>query len=334
MIAMGRALLADPDLPVKAAAGRFDEIAPCIGCGLGCVTAREQGGDTTCLVNPRVGREAEMENADRPVSRKRKVLVAGGGPAGLMAACVAAERGHQVDLYERDTRLGGLYNLASVAPGKSELTRVNDYFAARAARAGVRVHLGSAVDRDLLAREAPDVLVVATGSVPCAAALPALGPNTVVCAREMIAGRVPLPRGKVLVAGGGTVGLEAAEILAGAGASVVVVEAREEVGAEMFAEARVLLLATLEDLGVRLLTATRLLSITAGGAVVRGPDGVDTEMAGFDVVVSALGAEPLDELSATAAQSGIEVRVVGDARQPRQAVAAIAEGFEAGRSVQ
>jgi 7beta-hydroxy-3-oxochol-24-oyl-CoA 4-desaturase len=333
MIAMGRALLADPDLPVKAAAGRLDEIAPCIGCGLGCVTAREQGGDTTCLVNPRVGREAETEPAALPVQRARRVLVAGGGPAGLMAACVAAERGHAVDLYERDGKLGGLYNLASVAPGKSELARVVEYLGARASRAGVRVHLGAAVDAALLARETPDVLVVATGSVPCAG-LPGAGPKTAVCAREMIGGRTPLPRGRVLVAGGGTVGLEAAEIIADAGSSVVVVEARDEVGTDMFAESRVLLLEELRGLGVQTLTSTRLLSITADGAVVSGPDGSQKALTGFDSVVSALGARPLDDLSARAAETGIEVHVVGDARQPRQAVAAIAEGFEAGRSVQ
>jgi 2,4-dienoyl-CoA reductase-like NADH-dependent reductase (Old Yellow Enzyme family)/thioredoxin reductase len=338
MVAMGRALLADPELPALAAAGRFDEIAPCIGCGLGCVAAREQGGDTTCLVNPRVGREAETMDASRRAARARKVLVAGGGPAGLMAACIAAERGHAVGLVERGRALGGLYNLATVAPGKSELSRVIEYLAARASRAGVRVRLGVTVDADLLARERPDSLVVATGSVPCGPGLPGAGAEPgarpAVCAREIFAGRTPLPAGTVLVAGGGTVGLEAAEIIAEAGGSVTIVEARDEVGTDMFAEARVLLLEKLAQLGVRIMASTKLLAITAGGAVVSGTDGAESRLTGFDAVVSALGAQPLDELSAEAARLGIGVQVVGDARQPRQAVAAIAEGFEAGRSVQ
>ena len=333
MVAMGRALLADPDLPIKAAAGRFDEIAPCIGCGLGCVTAREQGGDTTCLVNPRVGREAETENAARPAARRRKVLVAGGGPAGLMAALTAAERGHSVDLFERDGRLGGLYNLATIAPGKSELARVIEFLAGRAARAGVRVHLDTEVGPALLARERPDVLVVATGSVPCGPVVPGMQATEVLCARELISGRAPLPRGRVLVAGGGTVGLEVAEIIAGAGAKVVVVEARDEVGADMFAEARVLLLEKLEELGVQILTSAMLVSIAPDGGVVSRAEAGEETLAGFDAIVSALGARPLDELSAEGLRAGIEVHVVGDARQPRQAVAAIAEGFEAGRSV-
>lgn len=341
MIVMGRALLADPDVPVKAAEGRFDHIAPCIGCGLGCVSAREQGGDTTCLVNPSVGREAAARL--RPAARPKKVLVAGGGPAGLMAAITAARRGHAVELYERADRLGGLYNLASVAPGKQELTKVIGYLQRQAAQAGVRLHLSAPVTPALLKRVAPDVLIVATGSEPCVHELPgADGPNAA-CARDVIAGRAALPRGRVLIAGGGTVGLEAAEIIAEAGrgpsggrTSVLIVEQRDQVGTDMFSEARTLLLIRLEELGVRLLASTRLASITADGARVcrEGPDGpVEETLSGFDQIVTALGAKALDELSVEAAAAGLEVHVIGDARQPRQAVAAIADGFEVGRTI-
>ena len=201
-------------------------------------------------------------------------------------------------------------------------------------RAGVRIHLGREVTSDLLRREKPQVLVAATGSEPCGPVLPGMDGPTIVCAREVMAGLVRLPVGRLLVAGGGTVGLEVAEIAAGAGASVTVVEAREEVGMDMFAEARVLLLAKLEKLGVRILVSTSLVSVFPGGAVV-SRDGAPAErIEGFDSIISALGAQPLDVLSGPAAEAGIEVHVVGDARQPRQAVAAIAEGFEAGRSIQ
>jgi NAD(H)-dependent 7beta-hydroxy-3-oxo-delta4-cholenoic acid oxidoreductase len=332
MVVLGRALLADAEFPRKAAEGRVDEIAPCIGCGLGCVVAREQGGDTTCLVNPLVGRESEVTAV--PAARPRRVLVAGGGPAGLMAAAVAAERGHAVDLYEREPRLGGLYNLATVAPGKQELTRVVAHLQGRAARAGVRFRLGQEVTADLLGRERPEVLVVATGSDPCGPVLPGMEGSGVLCAREIMSGRTPVPAGRVLVAGGGTVGLEVAEIAAQAGASVTVVEAREEVGMDMFAEARALLLPKLEKLGVRILASTSLVSVFPGGAALSRGEGSQERLEGFDAVVSALGARPRDELSGPAAEAGIEVHVVGDARQPRQAVAAIAEGFEAGRSIQ
>lgn len=153
IVVMGRALLADPDLPAKAAQGRFDDIAPCVGCGLGCVSAREQGGEMTCLVNPSVGREAEATLL--PAARPRKVLVAGGGPAGLMAAITAARRGHAVELFERADRLGGLYNLASVAPGKQELTRVVQYLELQASKAGVSARLGANVTPGSLRQSAP-----------------------------------------------------------------------------------------------------------------------------------------------------------------------------------
>ena len=339
VIVMGRALLADPDLPAKAAAGRFDEIAPCIGCGLGCVVAREQGADTTCLVNPAVGREADTAFA--PTARPRKVLVAGGGPAGLMAAAVAAERGHSVALFEGSQRLGGSYNLAAVAPGKQELTGVIRYLHRRAARAGVSIHLDTEVTLQLLQRASPDDLIVATGSEPCGAVLPGMDGLNVLCARELIAGRTPLPAGRGLVAGGGMVGLEVAEIIAedrreDGRTSVLVVEAREEVGMDMFNQARKLLLERLEALGVKWLASTRLVSITREGARIsrEGADGpVESELGVFDWLVSALGVKPFDPLSAVAAEAGVEVRVVGDARQPRQAVAAIGEGFEAGSSI-
>ena len=119
---MGRALLADPDLPLKAREGRFEDIAPCIGCGLGCVTAQETGGDMTCLVNPACGREQEM--AIEPAPAKRKVMVVGGGPAGLEAARIAALRGHDVVLHEKKALPGGQYNLAARAPSKRELSKV------------------------------------------------------------------------------------------------------------------------------------------------------------------------------------------------------------------
>jgi 2,4-dienoyl-CoA reductase-like NADH-dependent reductase (Old Yellow Enzyme family)/thioredoxin reductase len=332
LVVMGRALLADPELPRKAREGRFAEIAPCVGCGLGCVVAREQGGDMTCLVNPELGREGE--GGPPPADRPKKVLVAGAGPAGLMAAWTAARRGHRVSLYEREDRLGGQYNLAAVGEGKQELTRVIQYLSGQAERAGVRLLRGQEVDPALLAREAPEALVVATGSEPCAE-LPGAGAGNQVCAADVLAGKVPRPSGRVLVAGGGTVGCELAEMLAAPGfqqAEVLVVEKREEPALDMWHEARVLLLQRLAARGVRILTGARLQELTADGAVIERAGGQE-RLSGFDWIVVALGARPRDGLSAAARQQGISCRVAGDARQPRSALEAIAEGFEAGREV-
>ena len=333
LVVMGRALLADPQLANKAREGRFEEIAPCIGCGLGCVAAREQGGDMTCLVNPEVGREGE--GLLEPASRPKKVLVAGAGPAGLMAAWTAARRGHEVSLFEREDRPGGLYNLAAVAEGKQELTRVVQYLSGQAARAGVRLVTGREVDAAVLEEEAPEAIIVATGGEPCVLELPGAGGSNQLCAADVLGGRVPRPAGRVLVAGGGTVGCEVAELLAAHGyqsAEVLVVEKREAVAAGMFHEARVLLLERLAARGVRLLTGARLREFTPDGAVVEREGGTE-RLRGFDWIVLALGARPRDPLGAEARKLGIAVRVVGDAREPRRALEAIAEGFEAGRVV-
>jgi NAD(H)-dependent 7beta-hydroxy-3-oxo-delta4-cholenoic acid oxidoreductase len=335
---LGRALLADPELPAKAAEGRFDDIAPCIACGLGCVVARERGGDMTCLINPRLGREGEP--APGPAAVPRRVLVAGGGPAGLEAAWTAALRGHRVSLYERTGRLGGQYNLAAVAEGKQELTRVIQYLERGARQAGVEVRLNAELTPELLPELSPEVLVVASGSEPCQPEWPDSGGPAVVCAAEVMAGRAPRPSGRVLVGGGGTVGCEVAELLSCRGeypemapTAVTLVEAREGVGLEMFSEARILLLERLRSRGVNILTSTKIEGLTSEGVVVQDTGGRRT-LTGFDAVVLALGARPLDRLSGAARDLGITAYVIGDAKAPRQALEAIAEGFEIGLAIE
>jgi NAD(H)-dependent 7beta-hydroxy-3-oxo-delta4-cholenoic acid oxidoreductase len=334
---LGRALLADPELPRKAAEGRFEDIAPCVACGLGCVVARERGGEMTCLVNPQLGREGEP--APSPPAASRRVLVAGGGPAGLQAAWTAAQRGHRVSLYERSERLGGQYNLAALGECKQELTRVIQYQEGGVRKAGVEVRLQAEVGPELLRKGGFEVLVVATGSEPCrpewTSGSPSKGTSgaEVLCAQEVLSGTAPRPSGRVLVAGGGTVGCELAELLAAvASTTVTLLEAREAVGLEMFSEARTLLLERLRTRGVTILTSTEIEGLGPEGVVVRDSGGRRT-LAGFDAVVLALGARPLDRLSATARELGLEVHVIGDARQPRQALEAIAEGFAAGQAI-
>ena len=139
LVAMGRALLADPELPKKASEGRFEDIAPCTGCGVGCLRNLVTGGPLTCVINPALGREKEM--AITPAARPKKVLVAGGGPGGLEAARIAALRGHQVTLFEKEARLGGQYNLAAVPPLKQELSLLVKYLSVQVEKAGVRVEL-------------------------------------------------------------------------------------------------------------------------------------------------------------------------------------------------
>ncbi len=338
LVVMCRALLADPELPRKAAEGRFSEIAPCVGCGLGCVVARERGGDMTCLVNPSLGHEGA--GALEPAASKRRVLVAGGGPAGMMAAWTAARRGHEVRLFERSERLGGQYNLASVAPGKQELARVVEFLAGRLAATGVAVSLRSAVTEELIARARPGVLVVATGSEPVLPDLPGADGPSVLLAHDVLASRVPRPSGTVLVVGGGMVGCEVADFMAsgdGPRAAVTIVEMAGEIGAGMFAEARLLLLERLRLGAARILTSTRVVEIAADGVMVEhvAPEdgGRRERLPPFRWVVAATGARPYRPLEQAAGRLGVATRVIGDAREVRQAVEAVAEGFRAGMEV-
>jgi len=333
IVVLGRALLADPEWVNRAAAGRVDDIAPCVGCGLGCVRNRERGGDMTCIVNPRVGRERETEI--RPAQNKKRVMVAGGGPAGLEAAAVAASAGHEVVLYEKSSVLGGQYALASVPPGKQELSKVVRYLALQAAKAGVRMEMNVEVTPERVAIEKPDVLIVATGAIP-RRTIPGSDRANVLTAREVLNGSSAV-QGRVLIVGGGMVGCEIAlylasgDALTGAADEVTILEMADHVANDMWAESRALLVHELKEKGVRILTSAKVKAITDEGVHV-AVHGADQVVAGMDWVVLAIGGESENSL-ASSAHPGCEVHVIGDASEPRQVLEAIHEGFEIGRGI-
>ncbi len=164
LVSMGRALIADPELPNKAKAGAIADINPCIGCNEGCVQRLNFASPITCTVNPSAGREKELEI--KPAAVKKKVFVAGGGPGGMEAARVAALRGHDVTLYEKADRLGGQLNLACMPPTKQELAETVIWLSRQVKQAGVKVKLNTELTLAEIEKEKPDVLVVATGAGP------------------------------------------------------------------------------------------------------------------------------------------------------------------------
>jgi 2,4-dienoyl-CoA reductase-like NADH-dependent reductase (Old Yellow Enzyme family)/thioredoxin reductase len=334
LIIMGRALLADPELPNKAAEGRFDDIAPCVGCGL--CTLRP--GVLTCLVNPALGREKEM--VITAAAKPKKVLVAGGGPAGLMAASRAALRGHKVTLYEKRTELGGQFNLAAVAPTKQEMTRVIQYLSVQMKKAGVKVQLNTEVTPELVKKTEPDVVIVATGGEPFVPDIPGAKGNRIVTAHDVLAGKVTIRPGNVVVIGGGLVGCEVADLLADLGdnmpgtrIAVTIVEMLEEIGLDIGgAGNRPLLLQRLREKGVRILTSAKVKEFIEDGIViVRG--GKEEPIHGADSIILAMGARSVDRLSGKIKNKVAEVYVIGDAKEPRRASEAIAEGAEVARNI-
>ena len=161
---MGRALIADPDLPNKLAANRDDAVIPCVGCNEGCVARLRERKAVACAVNPRTGCEGMSPRTPAAVSKH--VVIVGGGPAGMQAALVAAERGHRVTLFEKRTRLGGLANIAALPPHKDLYAVLVNRFSERLIASGVKVFLGTTPSVADLAELKPDTLIVATGSVP------------------------------------------------------------------------------------------------------------------------------------------------------------------------
>lgn len=353
VVVLGRALLADPEWPNKAARGHLEDITPCIGCGLGCIHGRESH-PMTCLMNPSVGREKEMEAGLAPAAKRKKVMVIGGGPGGLHAAMVAAQRGHQVTLYEKRDRVGGQFNLAVIPPGKQELTKAIQFLARQVEKAGVKVHLRQEATAATVDQEQPDVAIVATGGEALVLNLPGIKAGHVVTAHDVLSGMVRRPYGDVLIIGGGMVGLETAEFLAHPGhnpivgrTSVTVVEMMGGVGLDMVPEGRTLLMQRLHEAQVRILTQRKVREILSDGVVVvdtiieTRPDRTvvcregDREEAirGIRTIVLAMGARPVDPLSAKLKGRVPEVYVIGDARKPRKALEAIAEAAEVARKI-
>ncbi|MFQ5955654.1 MAG: FAD-dependent oxidoreductase, partial [Kiloniellales bacterium] len=165
MCGMTRAMICDPEMPNKAAAGRVDDVRACIGCNQACIGHFHLGYSISCIQYPESGRELEY-GSRRPARRKKRVLVAGGGPAGLKAAAVAAERGHEVRLFEASPRLGGQALLAQLLPGRAEFGGIVTNLAREVELAGVEVVKNTPVDAALVGRESPEAVVVATGARP------------------------------------------------------------------------------------------------------------------------------------------------------------------------
>ncbi|MCC5984256.1 MAG: NADPH-dependent 2,4-dienoyl-CoA reductase [Rhodobacteraceae bacterium] len=214
MVSMARPFLADPEFLAKARAGRAAEIAPCIACNQACLDHTFQGKVASCLVNPRAGHETELTYT--PTDRPRRVAVAGAGPAGMMAAIVAAQRGHAVTLFEAADRIGGQLNMARVIPGKEEFHGLVDWFATMLARAGVALRLNTAADAAALAGF--DAVVVATGVRPRDPRIPGQDRANVLRYTDVLQGGAAVGD-RVAILGAGGIGFDVAEYLSHAGES-------------------------------------------------------------------------------------------------------------------
>lgn len=328
-VALGRALIADPDWPDKAQAGEVGAIRRCIGCNE-CVVARHvEDAPLRCSLNATVGRRPETCRLERAETPKR-VLIIGGGPAGMEAARVAALRGYRVTLYEREPHLGGMLNVAATPPGKEKLNWITDYFAHELPRLGVEVHLGETLDAEKVRALKPEVVIVATGSEPAIPDIPGVdGPNVLV-AQELLARQMHFTGQRFAIVGGGMLGLETAEYLAAQGNAVTVLKRYETIGHSIEPLYRDYLLRELKAHDVEFVTRVEVEAIKTEGVLVR--DQVSGEhIVPADGVVLARGAKPSNKLAQ--AIQDFDPIAVGDAVQPRKIVNAIEEGYLTAREI-
>ncbi len=330
LIGMGRALIADPELPRKAKEGRFDDISPCIACNQGCLGRIMEGDPIACMINPSSGREKELPIT--PTDQPKKILVVGGGVAGMEAARVAAIRGHQVTLCEKSDRLGGQFCLAAVPSKKQDFAKAVAYFTTQLNKTGVTVKLNTAVTADTIAAASWDVVIVATGAAPLVpAGISGIENAIVSTGHDVLSGEVPMGD-KVVVVGGGMVGCEVAGYLAERGVGqVTILEMLPDVAMDAIAVCnRQFLMEDLSAHHVSIVTGATVKEITPDGLAYT-KEGKDVSLNGISNVVLAVGVTSFDPISKALDGKVPELYVIGDASQPRMAVDAIEAGTRLAR---
>lgn len=332
-IALGRPLLADPEWPRKAGQGHPEEIRHCISCAY-CRLSLQRSTPIRCLVNPATGRERTLA-APEPAPVKKRVIIIGGGPAGMEAARIAALRGHQVSLYEKGPALGhGQLRLAAVPPWKEKLRWLLDYFDRQLAKLAVEVHLNCALEAAAVKKLAPDAVIVATGARPLIPNIPGVTGQNVVNAHQVLGGEAPSLGKRVIVLGGRQTGCETAEFLAGKGYMVTIVarSPKEELAEGAFPGQRESLLFRLARGGVETMVEHDVKEIRADGVVLVDKPGRES-FRQADAVVLARGVVANRELGEALAGEVPHLQVVGDALEPRNIAQAIYEGRLAGERV-
>ena len=330
LVVMGRAQLADPDFCNKCKEGRVGEIDRCVGCNQGCLDGFSNLNmpHITCLRNPAVGRETECAVAMQPTQAPKTVLVAGGGIAGLEAARTLFQKGHHPILCEASGTLGGQFVLAGKAPRKQEMEYAIEAMAKQVVDMGVDVRLNTPVTPALIEELHPDVVFNCIGATPLIPNIPGADGGNVVNSHDVLAGRVR-PSGKVVVIGGGMVGMEVAELLAEQGCTVTDLEMLKEFCADLGSARKICVTESVYAHGITPVTEVRVTEIKPG-AVVGEKDGQTVEYP-CDWAVLAIGSRKRDDaaLEAACRKNGIGYLSIGDAAGARRAMNATREAYDA-----
>jgi NADPH-dependent 2,4-dienoyl-CoA reductase/sulfur reductase-like enzyme len=278
------------------------------------------------MVNPTLGKEAELQI--KPAAHRRKVFIAGGGPAGMEAAIVAAKRGHEVHLFEKSARLGGQFYTAAIPPAKGEIAGFIVWQQKQMKDQNVAIHLETELSESMVRELKPDVVVIATGSKPMVLAAPCDPKVNVVNAQDVLEGKAKTGA-RVAVIGGGMIGSETASHLAHHGKDVTIVEMLPKLAPDISLAAREFLLKDLAEKNVRIYVGAKVKEIRPDGLVI-ARDGREENIGSFDTIVLAVGVEPYNELASILAGKVPQLISIGDAVKARKALEAIAEGYMAG----
>lgn len=329
LISMGRASLADPEFPQKVKEGRLDDILYCVGCLQGCVGSVRKYKDISCLVNPLTGRE-EAYSVKKTENRK-KIIVAGGGPAGMEAAIVAARRGHTVSLYEKSGKLGGQWLLAAVPPAKTECNTLTIWQKKQLADLNVQIYLNTEATPELIEKEKPDAVIVATGAEPIVPRIEGVDNENVVQAFNVLGSKADVGN-KVAVIGGGLVGAETAHHLALHGKKVILIEMLDQIAKDGEPSANYFLLKSLEQNNVDIVTSAKVIKIDAKSLSYER-DNKTCQIDNIDNFILAIGAKSVNTLYDKLRDKVKTLIVIGDAKQARKAIDAVQEGYYAGMTV-
>jgi 2,4-dienoyl-CoA reductase (NADPH2) len=341
-IAMTRRLLADPELPNKVASGRLDDIAPCTACD-NCL------GSGRCRINALLGTE---QNTIKKAKRRKKVLVVGGGPAGMEAARVAALRGHEVILYERERKLGGLLPMAALVKGTKieDLPALIRYLKGQINKLGVKTKLGKEVNLSVIEEIKPDVVILATGGIPAVPEIPGINRRNVVSSPDLHRRlksylrflrpgalrwltRFWMPIGKrVVIIGGGIQGCELGEFLTKRGRKVTIVDTAEVLGEGMVNALMLNLSLWFRRKGVTIMSGVKYVEIADKGLSIITKEG-DRQTIEADTIMTAIPLLPNTKLLKSLKRKVPEIYAIGDCREPRLIADAIADGSRIAQAI-
>ncbi|MFX1364284.1 MAG: FAD-dependent oxidoreductase [Promethearchaeota archaeon] len=359
-ICMGRALIADPYLPNKAKKGEIRDIMSCIGCNQGCFDAIFKMKAISCLRNARVANESRTEL--NPLKEKKKIMVIGAGPGGLEAARIAAMRGHEVHVFEKDDKIGGLLNIIWIPPGRNEFKRMIDNYSYWIQKYGIQLHLEQEVTIDTVKKFNPNVVFLSTGSIPITPSIPGIDRENVYWANDVFSGEAPIGKNNVIIGGGatgielaiylakyGTLSLEAFDFLTQYRAldpetaldmlqsgrnKVTVLEQLPKLGTALGRTTKWVLLDKCDALGVKFRTSVKIKEI--GKNFISFFDAGDKEQIinEVDMVYYATGVKPNDALFKEIKQLGnIKIQKIGDVKKPETVLEAIHRAYKLANSI-